>query len=696
MFFEDENLEKNKYSRRKPYKEPFVRKKLNYIKPTVLPCVEYTDRELYDARGATLVFDVETYPNYFLVSFKCPTTLRVTYFEFSEELGLYFNEQKLNFVIHNFKLVGFNSKNYDEAVMFMALYGHSNRTLKTISDLLVSRDVRYTKTNVEADYNVQFPHFDHIDLFQLVPLKPSLKMLGARLHSKRLQELPYDPAHNLTLEQAVEVRYYNFNDLDLTIELWIEMQEQVELRVALSQDYGQDLRSRSDAQIAEHVLSSECEKINGYWARRPVIATGTVFYYEPPPFICFQTPMMNEVFRRITQTPFVINDKGRPTSEYLRGLKIKIADGLYTMGVGGLHSNEKSVTHKADENFELIDIDVESFYPWIILNNGFYPKHLGKAFLVVYRAIVDRRLDAKKLSKHEDEEIAKMNKIISDSLKITINGSFGKLGSKWSSLYSPDLLVQVTLTGQLSLLMLIEALELENINVISANTDGIVTKPHKTMVPRLREIVGNWERHTCFKMEETHYKAVLSRDVNNYIALKKHFDSKTKEWVDEFPAGTKLAKKYKGKGVFGETSIKKQPMNEICSTAIATWLIEQVPIAETIGSCRNLNDFLTVKKITGGGEKDGVYVGKTVRWYYAQEERGDIKTVLHGGRVGGSLGAWPVLDLPETFPANLDKDWYVNASEQMLAEMGFYGRKRSTLDGLFFEESEAEKKKDSW
>ena len=41
------------------------------------------------------------------------------------------------------------------------------------------------------------------------------------------------------------------------------------------------------------------------------------------------------------------------------------------------------------------------------------------------------------------------------SKKIQINGSFGKLGSKYSLLYAPDLLLQTTITGQLALLMLI-------------------------------------------------------------------------------------------------------------------------------------------------------------------------------------------------------------------------------------------------
>ncbi|WP_202050083.1 hypothetical protein, partial [Acinetobacter baumannii] len=248
------------------------------------------------------------------------------------------------------------------------------------------------------------------------------------------------------------------------------------------------------------------------------------------------------------------------------------------MGVGGLHSSESCIAHLAKDGYLLIDRDVASFYPNIILNLGLFPKHLGSAFLTVYRSLVERRLKAKGLTKSSDLSIAELNKVIADSIKITINGSFGKLGSKYSNLYSPDLLIQVTLTGQLSLLMLIEALYLNGINVVSANTDGIVIKPRMTQYNLLNEIVKSWENHTKFETEETQYRAIFNRDVNNYIALKKHFDKESKQWLDTFPQGTKLDKRVKGKGVFAEADIWKNPANGICVDALIAFLDEGKPI----------------------------------------------------------------------------------------------------------------------
>src|SRR5665648_505827 len=121
---------------------------------------------------------------------------------------------------------------------------------------------------------------------------------------------------------------------------------------------------------------------------------------------------------------------------------------------------------KRTKDFYLIDKDCTSYYPSIILGLRLYPTHMGDCFLEVYETIVNKRLEAKR----------NKDKVVANALKITINGSFGKLGSKYSNLYAPDLLIQVTLTGQLALLMLIEMIEGIGISIVSGNTDGIVIK----------------------------------------------------------------------------------------------------------------------------------------------------------------------------------------------------------------------------
>ena len=64
-------------------------------------------------------------------------------------------------------------------------------------------------------------------------------------------------------------------------------------------------------------------------------------------------------------------------------------------------------------------------------------------------------------------------------LKIVINSVYGKLGFEAGSLYDRLAVLKTTINGQLMMLMLVEELELNNIHVLSANTDGIVIKLYK-------------------------------------------------------------------------------------------------------------------------------------------------------------------------------------------------------------------------
>ncbi|HCH8285070.1 TPA: hypothetical protein NNP44_004634, partial [Salmonella enterica] len=627
--FDTETMVVNKRSKKKPKDIPKVLKHFPIVNR---PYVEFTDMELYAARGGTLTFDIETYKNYFLIAFKCVETKRVVTFEKYGDID--FNKEKLNWVLFNFRLISFNGRKFDMPLAWLAVFGKPVWVINEVAQKLITDD-KYRVRDVEREYNFKMPTLNHIDLIEVAPLQASLKTYSGRLHAPRMQDLPYDPHKILTVDEMVNVKYYCVNDLDNTELLFKALAGDISLRETLSVEYGQDLRSLSDAQIAEHVLSAECAKINGYHSFAPKIAVGSIYKYYKPDFIHFQTPMMQKVLSDLLEADFVIIENGSPKCAYLDGLKISIGEQVYTMGVGGLHSTESCIAHKAENGYMLIDRDVASYYPYIILNNKFYPKHLGETFLIVYQTIVDRRIYAKHMAKSDDAKIAKDSKQEADSLKITINGSFGKLGSKWSKLYSPDLLIQVTVTGQLCLLMLIEMLELNGIKVVSANTDGIVIMPHESQYDRLNEIVKMWESLTNFETEETRYSAVYSRDVNNYIAI---YDKPKK---DEY---------YKGKGVFGDNTLKKQPQNEICAKAAAQFLIDGTPVRKTIEDCTDISQFITAKTVKGGAHKDGWLLGKAIRWYYANDIEGTINYITNGNTVPLSEGAKPCMDLPAEFP----------------------------------------------
>jgi hypothetical protein len=636
----------------------------------------FTLDELINGPSHTLIADTESYANYWLAAFKCIDTGKIVFFEDSPESQIDINW--LGFVMHKFRIVGFNSRPYDLPIIQIAMQGARAETLNNISNEIIREEMQ--PYQIERKYGVKAPNINHIDLIEVAPISTSLKIYAARLHCERLQGLPFPPETKLTKEQAAIVRDYCVNDLDDTHLLFNHLQPFITMREQLGEEYNRDLRSKSDAQIAEAVIVTELEKLGPIRKKREWLV-GEAFNYKMPQWLHFTSPQLRQLQEFIASVPLVISGGGKPkfpsdlkelskpypllnvVVKEKDGVKshviqVRLGDNSYTVAMGGLHSNEESVFYRSDQNSYIVDRDVASYYPYIVLNDKLFPEHLGEAFLEVYRNLVMRRL---KLKKEKNP--------LEAGLKIAINGIFGKFGNIYSAVYSPDLLAQVTITGQLALFMQIEMLEYNGIPCVSANTDGAVYICPKMQYAQFEDTLTVWEGRTGFVTEETRYSALYSRDVNNYMAVK------------ELENGKNFAE-IKTKGIYSERGsaqnsvLSKNPEGLICSEAVQAFLANSVPLKETIYGCCDIRKFVSVRSVKGGGEKDGVYLGKAVRWYYAKDETGTIKYIASGNNVPKSEGAKPLMLLPSEIPADLDFDHYYNEAIDMLYDLGFYQREK--------------------
>jgi hypothetical protein len=457
----------------------------------------------------------------------------------------------------------------------------------------------------------------------------------------KMQDLPIEPDAVLTREEATDTRIYCKNDLETTADLANTLVEQMELRDTMSEQYGIDLRSKSDAQIAEAVLKAECYRITGKMPERSKIMY-TEFKYEPPAYIKFKTPDLKEKLEIIRNAQMVLLPSGHiGEPDEIKKMRITIGQTTYKIGIGGLHSQESEMTQRADCDHYLIDRDVTSYYPQLMLNSGMSPPSFGENFGPVYQHILDERLAAKRSG-----DTAK-----AASLKITLNGTFGKTSSRYSMLYSPKMMVTTTMTGQLSLLMLIEALELFGIPVVSANTDGVVFRCPKLRYEAVNKLIAAWERHCKLETEETRYSALHARDVNNYIAVKTDGS-------------------VKAKGVYGKPGLMKNPQNTLCSEAVTRFVTEGVPCLQTIMECRDIRKFVTVRTVNGGAVKDGYVLGKAIRWYYGTGIDDEIRYKTNNNIVPRSRGAKPCMDLPKEFPDDINYSWYVKECQEILMSLG--------------------------
>jgi hypothetical protein len=86
--------------------------------------------------------------------------------------------------------------------------------------------------------------------------------------------------------------------------------------------------------------------------------------------------------------------------------------------------------------------------------------------------------------------------------------------------------------------------------------------------------------------------------------------------------------------------------------------------------CDDITQFVGVKQVANGGyDMHGNYLGKMVRWYYADGETGYIKK-KDGSRVAGTTGAFPCMDLPDDFPDDINYAWYVREAYARLDDIG--------------------------
>lgn len=588
-----------------------------------------------------IVLDTESHPNYFLICMRDRNTRRTLQAWIHEKSRGGCPVADIRTAMSIATTYGFNSIGYDLPMIAAFLAGWGPQKLNKLSRMLIDSGKPWWKVCKIAKIEVP-KGWNHIDLFETAPgVKISLKIYGGRMHSRTMQDLPYHFASPLSASEAEETRVYCENDLALTDDLFDACAGRLALRESLSERYGVDMRSKSDAQAAEAIFKADLAKA-GIAPQRPDYPAGTTFKYVLPTWLQFKNANMRKVAKAMRTADFIVGDSGHVILPDTLIEPVSIDRTKYQIGIGGLHSIEKSQMVVPAEDEELFEADFASFYPIIIRNERFYPKHIGSIFLKIYSIMIAARLKAK----------AEGDFFTNEGLKISLNGSFGKFSSPYSFLYSPDLLINTTLTGQLTLLMLIERVVAAGGKVMSANTDGIVILCKKAFSSAVREAMDSIEVLSGYVLEETHYSGIYSRDVNNYIAVKTDGS-------------------VKGKGVFAETGLMKSPAGQICYDAVKQFVADGTPIFQTIYNCDDIRGFVHVKKVTGGAVHEGKYLGKNVRWYYGRKVAGQIAYVKNGNKVPASDGAVPVMTLPDKLPTNIDYDRYIQQAFELLGQIGY-------------------------
>ena len=467
---------------------------------------------------------------------------------------------------------------------------------------------------------------------------PSLKELGIVMQLPKLQDLPYKPDANLNETQRKEIIDYCYNDVYITRKLYEATNESAALRVKLEEMYeytaNKTLISEPNAAVAIKIFDNiyvQKENIKDDKTFRGECSKGKESYKNEniscssllPKWVAFKSSEMVDFYKDFVSKSLKIssnNPSHTPTLQNLKEIEkiIKFRGINYKFALGGLHSQDDAGMFTADDDSFIIDVDVTSYYPSIMINNEIYPRHLTSTYDDILKDITSTRINAKKCG----------DKLTADALKIVINSLFGKTNSKYSSIFDPKSTYSTTVTGQMGLLMLIEALESNGFSVISANTDGVTSIVPKKDIELFRSVCNEWESITSFNLEETFYTSYVREHVNSYIAFKED-GIKTKGWFEE-----------------GRLNAKHD--QNIVKKAVIEYFNTGVPVEDTIKASKNIHDFVFYYKSRGkfvcyhGGKKQQ----RINRWYISvdgtpvtktHQEKVDKKNAERDVKIAGNV-----------------------------------------------------------
>jgi hypothetical protein len=380
-------------------------------------------------------------------------------------------------------------------------------------------------------------------------------------------------------------------------------------------------------------------------------------------YVEFQTPQLQKFLSTIKKERLTMKDDFKHELLY--------CGNTYSFMKGGLHTENSPKIFEADDEHEIIDWDVSSYYPAIIINNMRYPKHLGPQFLAGYKSMFEKRLELKPQAK-KDKRIAG----IVEALKLSVNSVYGKSSDIQNWIYDRQLTMFTTITGELSLMMLIEAYETQGIRVISANTDGVTIRIEKSLIPKMHEINAWWSELTRYELERADYQKIIFSTVNDYLAIKTDGEAKKKgDFVTDF-------------------ELHKNKSARIVPMALEQYFLHNVPVDVTIRSATNVYDFCIRQKASSDFHYEGydratghktVY-NKLIRYYVSNTGEKLLKVKNEDSDSGAAdvsqveAGEWVCTVCNHLTPdhplTNINFSYYIDRAERIISKIQTEGKGR--------------------
>ena len=392
--------------------------------------------------------------------------------------------------------------------------------------------------------------------------------------------------------------HYNKNDVYLVCEIARQKPDEIKLRYSLGAAFNLNLLCAARSSIADKLLYKfysersglSVDKFKDLRTQRTALSFNKIIF----PHICFKTTQLQDLLTDMKKV--VIYRTNKDAFEKV----IQFYGTTYTIATGGLHSQDRPAVLTSNDKYTYVHYDISSFYPSVMVAYNIAPKHLNNN---VFVKMVDYfRLTRIKCKHTKDEDglvVAGVhNKLAAEALKIVINAIYGKFGFEMFFLFDRFAQMQVTINGQLMVMMVVEALELDGIHVVSANTDGIIVKLPKDKEEDFKRITDDWCAQNKLGADSERYKLFVTRDINNY------FDIQSNDKV-EYKGGLDPKQYLK--------DLKKGYDMPVVAKAVFEYFAHDTPVMETLRNHKDILDFCKTQN-----------VGKQFEVVYQKVENGKV------------------------------------------------------------------------
>ena len=471
------------------------------------------------------VYDIEVYPNYFLLCYTVISSSGERIINEKEDLEInYIDSRDENFAQRIYDLfkfdfdnltlwVGYNNTSYDDRIIaYICKHrGEATDKDKFLKDLKILSDSIINNTKQEEKIWINFSSVDlikeikvfgkkSINNLSLKDIELNLGMEIEKEDSESFDKNAEDFEHiirycqhdvwatSVVAMMSFDNEFYNISNVYNKLFLYdLYMSEQIQNLYLTAEDWKyKQLFFRINMSLPS--LAAE------YFAKEKkdelfFTVNNEIKITKP------KMPKALEIYEKRKKDVFCKIDN------------FVIAGKEISFGDGGIHTanNDELRFYRNVYNFDVI-----SYYPSFLEKL----KDIANIDLKKYR---EKKAERVLLKKKEDN----ISQGRQNAYKLALNSLTGKFNEKreYNAFYNPSVYLSITNTCQILLVDLTERLS-NHINLVQLNTDGIAftLKPNNS-IEEIRKIIITWENDFGFTLEESFFARFFERSVNEYLAI---------------------------------------------------------------------------------------------------------------------------------------------------------------------------------